>query len=1055
MAQRIPYVVDGVLHAPEPSGGPDIAIGSPSWAAWLGDPATRSFSFRSPSGAFTARKEHRVHGGAYWTAYRRRGGRLRKLYLGKAEKLTLNRLNDAAEALASSDEGAAESPVPDASAVDDAGRMLTDAAMSGPTAVEDQVRESLQREAHGYPILLTKLSVPPLRASLVRRPRLSERLDEVMHGKLTLVCAPAGFGKTTLLSEWLSGCERPAAWLSLDEGDNDPTRFMTYLVAALQTVAADVGEGVLGVLQSPQPPPTEMILTTLLNEITNVPDDFVLVLDDYHVIDAAPIDNALAFLIEHLPPRMHLGIATREDPQLPLARLRARGQLTELRATDLRFTAEEAAEFLEGMMGFDLSEEDIAALESRTEGWIAGLQLAALSMRGREGVTRFIESFTGSHHFVLDYLVEEVLQRQPERIRSFLLQTSILDRLSGPLCDAVTGQEDGRVMLEAVERGNLFVVPLDDERRWYRYHHLFADVLQVRLLAEQPDRAPTLHRRASEWYEQYGLPAEAIRHALTAQDFERASGLVELAALGMLGSSQETLYRWLMALPDEVVRVRPVLSVYYAFALLGRGEFEAVDARLRDAERWLDTSAETSERCEAPSVDMVVVDAVAFRSLPGTIAVARAYHAGALGDVLCAANHGRRALDLLPDDDHLWRGAATSLLGIAYWTSGDLEAAHRSLADGVSHQQMTGNIRFQIASTYILADIRIAQGRLCEAVRTYEQSLQVVTELGDPVWGTAHLYAGLGELHRERGDLEAAKQHLLRSKELDEHGGLPETRYRWYVAMARIKEAQSDLDAALDLLDEAERQYVESPDPDVRPVAALKTRVWVAQGRLTEALGWTRERGLSAHDELSYLQEFEHITLARVLIARYKSDREERYIHEAMGLLERLLKAADEGGRTGSVIEILVLQALAHEAQGNIPPALAPLERALTLAEPEGYLRIFVDEGRPMAQLLSEAAIHGIMLSYVGKLLGAFEAEKQKSEGQSHVPPARSLVEPLSHRELEVLRLISQGLSNREISQRLFLALSTVKGHNRIIFSKLMVQNRTEAVARARELGLL
>ena len=336
--------------------------------------------------------------------------------------------------------------------------------------------------------------------------------------------------------------------------------------------------------------------------------------------------------------------------------------------------------------------------------------------------------------------------------------------------------------------------------------------------------------------------------------------------------------------------------------------------------------------------------------------------------------------------------------------------------------------------------------------------MQVVTEQGDPVWGTAHLYVGLGELHRERGDLEAANQHLLRSKELDEHGELPETRYRWYVAMARIKEAQGDLDAALDLLDEAERQYVESPDPDVRPIAALKTRVWVAQGRLTEALGWTRERGLSAHDDLSYLREFEHITLARVLIARYKSDWEERYIHEAMGLLERLLKAAEEGGRMGSVIEILVLQALAHEAQGNIPPALAPLERALTLAEPEGYVRIFVDEGRPMAQLLSETATHGIMLGYVGRLLSAFESEEQKSEDESHLPPvlpAQSLVEPLSHRELEVLRLIAQGLSNREISQRLFLALSTVKGHNRIIFSKLMVQRRTEAVARARELGLL
>ncbi len=906
------------------------------------------------------------------------------------------------------------------------------------------------------PILTTKLYVPPPRPHAVLRPRLTGRLNEGLHRKLTLISAPAGFGKTTLLGEWVAGCERPAAWLSLDEADSDPTRFLSYLVAALQTIAPNIGEGVLGALRSPQPPPTESILTSLLNEISTVPDDFVLVLDDYHVVDSGAVDDALAFVLEHLPPRMHLIISTREDPQLPLARLRARGQLGELRAADLRFTPSEAAEFLEGVMGLDLSAEDIAALEDRTEGWIAGLQLAALSMRGREDVAGFIRAFAGDNRYVVDYLVEEVLQRQPERVRSFLLQTSILERLSGPLCDAVTDQERSNALLEALERGNLFVVPLDDRRHWFRYHHLFADVLRARLMEEQPDRAPTLHRRASEWYERNGSPTDAIRHALAAEDFERAAGLVELAALEMLGSSQETLYRWLMALPDEVVRARPVLSVYYAFALLGRGGFEAFDAHLRDAERWLDTSAETSERREAPSVEMVVVDEVAFRSLPGTIAVARAYHAGALGDVFCAADHARRALDLLPDDDHLWRGAAASLLGIAYWTSGDLEAAYRSFADGVSHQQMTGHVRFQIAVTYILADIRIAQGRLNEAVRTYEQSLQLATEQGEPVWGTANLYVGLSELHRERGDLEAAKQHLLRSKELDEHGGLPETRYRWYVAMARIKEAQGDLDGALDLLDEAERQYVESPDPDVRPVAALKTRVWVAQGRLTEALGWTRERGLSAHDDLSYLREFEHITLARVLLARYKSDREERSIHEAMGLLEHLLKAAEAGGRMGSVIEILVLQALAHEAQGDSSTALVPLERALSLAEPEGYVRIFVDEGLPMARLLYEALSQGVESDYIRRLLAAFPVAESEQTASSPMRGSKSeLVEPLSERELEVLQLIAEGLTNQEVATRLYLSLHTVKVHARNIFTKLAVKNRAQAVARGRALGIL
>jgi len=908
------------------------------------------------------------------------------------------------------------------------------------------------------PVLATKLYAPLSQPGVVPRPRLTEWLNEGLHRKLTLISAPAGSGKTTLVGEWVAGVERPAAWLSLDEGDNDPTRFLTYLVAALQTVAPDIGESVLGVLGSPQPPPTESLLTALLNETTTVPDDFVLVLDDYHVVDARAIDDALVFLLEHLPPRMHLVIATREDPHLPLARLRARGQLTELRASDLRFTLSEAAEFLNSVMGLGLSAEDIAALESRTEGWIAGLQLAALSMRGREDVAGFIRAFTGSHRFVLDYLVEEVLQRQPERVRSFLLQTSILDRLSGPLCDTLTGGKDGRGMLEALERGNLFVFPLDDERQWYRYHHLFADVLQARLMEEQPGHAPPLHQRASGWYERNGSPTDAIRHALAAEDFERAAGLVELAVLEMLGSSQETLYRWLMALPDEVVRARPVLSVYYAFALHGRGGFEAADAHLRDAERWLDTSAETSERREAPSVDMVVVDAVAFRSLPGTIAVARAYHAGALGEVLSASNHARRALELLPEDDHLWRGAAAALLGIAYWTLGDLEAAHRSFAEGVAHQQMAGNTRWEIASTYILADIRIAQGRLREAVRTYEQSLRIAEEHGELVWGTASLYVGLSELHRERDDLEAATELLMRSQELGEHFGLPETRYRWYVAMARIKEAQGDLDGALELLEEAERQYVESPDPDVRPIAALRARVWIRQGRLTEALSWAREQGLSVRDDLSYLREFEHITLARVLLAEYKRERVERSIHRSMGLLERLLQAAEDGKRMGSVIEILVLHALAYEVQGDRPTALAPLERALSLAAPEGYVRIFVDEGLPMAGLLSEAAANGIMPGYTARLLAAFEAEEHESEDESYLPPAlpaQSVVGPLSQRELEVLQLVAQGLSNREISQRLFLTLSTIKGHNRIIFSKLMVQRRTEAVVRARELGLL
>jgi LuxR family transcriptional regulator, maltose regulon positive regulatory protein len=900
------------------------------------------------------------------------------------------------------------------------------------------------------PLLATKLYIPPPRQHVVRRSRLTERLHAGLHRKLTLISAPAGFGKSTLLSAWVTECGRPAAWLSLDAGENDPTRFLLYLVAALQTVAPTIGEGILRVLQSPQPPPIDAILTALLNDITTLPDPFLLVLDDYHVIDAQPIDQALTFLVEHLPPQLHLVIATREDPPLPLARFRARGQSTELRATDLRFTATEAAAFLTEVMGLDLSADDIAALDARTEGWIAGLQLAALSMQGRSDTAGFIQAFTGSHRFVLDYLVEEVLQHQPERVRCFLSQTALLDRLTGPLCDAVTGQEDDSGTLEALERGNLFVIPLDDTRQWYRYHHLFAEVLQARLREEQPEQVPALHRRASAWYEQNGLRSDAIRHALIAEDFGRAAGLVELETRAMLTTRQdETLRGWLKALPDELVRARPVLSAYYAVALLAH-DLEASEDRLRDAERSLDGTARISERPEAPSAPMVVVDEEEFRSLPGITAITRAYHAGALGDVSGSVTYARRALDLLPEDDHLWRGAAAALLGDASWTSGELETAYRFFVNSMASLRMTGDITQLITGAFILADIRTAQGRLREAERLYEQALQLAVDQGESMPPkTADLYVGMSELRRERNDLDGAVQDLLKSKEMGAHSGLSENRYRWYVAMARIKEAQGDFGGALDLLDEAERLYIRSPNPYVRPVAARKARVWMRQGRLAEVLEWAREAGLSSGDDLSYVREFEHITLARVLIARYTSDRVDSAIHEAMSLLERLLQAADEGGRMGSVIEILVLHALAYEAQSNDALALAPLSRALVLAESEGYVRIFLDEGTSVAVLLEKAAKHGIGPNYVRHLLTAL------GKAEDRTPGNQVMIEPLSERERDVLRLLATNLTGPEIARELMVSPSTMRTHTSHIYGKLGVNSRRAAVRRAEELALL
>ena len=910
----------------------------------------------------------------------------------------------------------------------------------------------------GIPLLATKLYIPRWRPGLVSRPALVERLVRGTERKLTLVSAPAGFGKTTLLAEWLAATpsrDRAVAWVSLDATDNDPALFWAYVITALRRVQPEVGTSALSLLLSPQPPPIASVLMTLINEIAAIEDDFALVLDDFHVIDAPPAHDAIAFLLDHLPPQMHLVIATREDPRLPLPRLRARSQLTELRAADLRFTSRQATEFLNQIMGLDLSSADVDSLDSRTEGWITGLQLAALSMRGRTDVSGFTRAFACDDRWVVDYLVEEVLQRQPERVRSFLLQTSMLDQLSGPLCDAVTGQDDGTGLLEALERGNLFVVPLDDKRHWYRYHHLFADVLRSRAMMEQPDQVAARHRRASAWYEANGLGAAAIRHAFTGEDFGRAANLVELVALPMLGSRQEdTLYGWLTALPDGLVRDRPVLSVYYAFATFGRGGFDAAEARLRDAERWLEISEGTVGQQETPATGMVVVDEVGFRSLPGTIAVARAYRAGADGDVVGIVAYARRALDVLPATDDLWGGAAAAVLGIGYWTGGELEAAYRSFAEGRDRLKVAGYTQFEIVSVHILADIRVAQGRLREAERIYERSLRLATEQGDPAWGTADLYVGLSELHRERDDLEAATRYLLKSKELGEHAGLLDTRHRWYVAMAGVKEARGDLDGALELLDEAERQYVRGADPDVRPVAALRTRVWVARGRLAEASGWVRERNLSADDDLSYPQEFEHLTLARVLIARSVSDQTSGSLRQALSLLDRLLKAAEEGERTGSVIEILVTRALAFAARGDTPRALVSLGRGLTLSEPEGYVRVFTGEGEAMRTLLRHAAAGGVAPDYTRRLLASLDIADRPAPAMAR-PVSADLAEPLTSREVEILRLIAAGMRNQEIADHLFVSLPTVKRHIANAYGKLGASHRVEAIARANALNLL
>jgi LuxR family maltose regulon positive regulatory protein len=906
-------------------------------------------------------------------------------------------------------------------------------------------------------LLETKLYVPRSRRGLVPRLRLSERLDRGTASRLMLVSAPAGFGKTTLLTEWLAagpaapGSERLAAWLSLDRGDNDPVSFWAYVIAALRTVASGVGDSALALLHASPPPPIETVLTVLLNDLGAFAGDIVLVLDDYHVIDAREVQDGMAFLLDHVPPGLHVVIASRADPALPLARLRARGELAEIRAAELRFTPDEAAAYLTEMMGLELTARDVAALESRTEGWIAALQLAALSMQGRDDVAGFIAGFAGDDRYVVDYLAEEVLQRQTDRVQAFLLRTSILGRLSGPLCDAVTGQGGGKAMLEALDRGNLFLVPLDDRRRWYRYHHLFADVLQARLLDEQPGQVPELHRRASAWYEQNGERSVAIGHALAAGDFKRAADLVELAIPAMRRTRQEATVRgWLEELPDEVVQVRPVLSVYFAGVLLTGGELEGVEGRLRDAERWLEPATGDCAEPQIPSADMVVADEEEYRRLPAMIEMYRAGQALARGDAPGTVRHAQRAIELALEDDHLCRASAAGLLGLVYWGSGDLEAGHRAYSACVEGLRRAGFVADILGCSIALADIRSTQGRLGEALRTFEQALQLAGEQGGSVLrGTADMYVGMSEIARERDDLDVATEHLLRSQELGEHTGLPQNRYRWRVAMARIREAEGDPGGALDLLNEAERLYMGDFFPNVRPLPALKARVWIRQGRFGEALGWAREQGLSVDDDLSYLREFEHITLARLLLARHEDERPERSVHEATGLLQRLLLAAEEGGRTGRVIEIVLLQALAHQAQGDTPAALASLERAVTLAEPEGYVRIFADEGPPLVPLLRAVAKQGTRRNYARRLLAAVGRTGTGS------PTALALIDPLSERELDVLRLLGTELDGPAIARELTVSLNTMRTHTKNIYAKLAVTNRRAAVRRAAELDLL
>jgi LuxR family maltose regulon positive regulatory protein len=927
------------------------------------------------------------------------------------------------------------------------------------------------------PLLTTKLYIPPPRPRehVVSRPRLIERLDEGLRPdqRLTLISAPAGYGKTTLLGEWIScrgnvsttrsgiPAQTPplhVAWISLDEGDNDPTRFLTYLVGALQTVDTEIGQDTAAALRAlqHQQPSTEMLLTGLINEITNLSAPLVLVLDDYHVIKAQPVHQAISFLIDHVPAHVHLIIATRTDPPLHLARLRARMQLSELRAAELRFTTDEAAAFLNQVTGLDLSSDDVAALESRTEGWIVGLQLAALSMKDREDIPGFIAAFTGSHHYILDYLTEEVLRRQPENVQTFLLHTTVLDRLCGPLCDALLDIRDRRdapshEILEHLESCNLFIVPLDDERRWYRYHRLFADLLLNRLGRLHADQVPELHRRASLWYEHNGSIAEAVRHAVSAGDWPRAADLVEQRGWQLLGQGEiVTISRWLTALPEDLVRARTELCILYAWILVLTGQSDAVESRLQDAEKNLALQSASAESEDAL----------------GHIAAVRAYAATHEGDATRAIVLAREALERLPGDDLAVRSIISFTLGSAYLLTGDVAGACQAFAEASEIGRASGDVHVAVSALSALGGQQMALGRLYQASETFQTVLHLSAERerdGKPLPITARAYSGLSELHYEWNDLEAATRYAKESVELAKRWGNAEVWVRTPLALAWALQARGDMDGAYAALEKAD-QFARRHHMSLWSVArveACRVRLWLAPvgGDMAAAARWAeaRESVLQADGELPYGREREYLALARVLIAlgRYG---------DALDWLARLRAAASAGDRVGRVIETLVLEAVARQARGERQQAISTLEQALSLARPEGYVRTFLDEGAPVAALLSEMAgdRQSPNAPYVRRLLAAFGIEVdgrgrtvRTSAVSTAVPSPHPLVEPLTERELEVLGCIAAGLSNAEIAGQLFIAVSTVKRHINHIFGKLGVTSRVQAVVRAQELGLL
>ena len=900
------------------------------------------------------------------------------------------------------------------------------------------------------PLLATKLFAPPARPDAVPRPGLMARLEAGARQRLTVVAAPAGFGKSTLIAAWIARTRVPVAWLSLDEEDRAPLRFLAYVIAALQRVEPTLGERTLRALHAtPRPAPID-VATRLVNELAEGSEPVALVLDDYHQVDVDAIAELTTLLVEHAPPRLRVVLTARTEPDLPIARMRARGQVLELREEDLRFDADEAAAFLTGSMGIDVTPADAHELQARTEGWVAGLQLAALSLHGRADPAAFVRSFTGGHRHVVDYLTHEVLARQPERVRAFLLAVSVLDRLCGPLCDALTGGDDGAAALADLERAHLFLVPLDDERRWYRFHALFADALRAEAeRAPDGDRA-TFHRRASAWFAEQGSLGEAIHHARAAGDVERAVQLLEVAWRPMDRAYQTPAWRaWAARLPEAALRARPVVALGMAWGRLEEGDLDGAARWLGDVEGWLEVDAGEDATTAAASTAREVADELALRSVPARLAAARAYMAQALGEATGAEFHARRAIELAPDDDPGVAALPAGLLGLTYWTRGDLDAALATLRTGMAGFRALGDAAAALSFTFAIADVLTTQGRLREARGAFEEALHEAAAAGDPALpGMAELHVGLAEVLVATGDPEAARTHVRTAEALGDAAVLPGDAGRLAAAYARIALALGDADAAHARLDEASRNQVLGPVPDVRPVGAIRTRVWLAQGRWAEARAWVVAEGDGFAGTPGYVDEYAWLTAARVGLADFRLEGDEATLARASALLAQVVAAAGAAGRTGTLVEALVLQALVAQAAGDAAGAIASLTEALRQAEPEGQQAVFVAEGPAMGRLLHVAARQGAPRAFVRRLLD----DLRHDAGRPRV--RRDLVEPLSDRERDVLHLLRSALTGPQVARELGMSVHTLRSHTKSIYAKLDVHGRREAVARADALDL-